>query len=219
MALIKNPKYNLKLKYKRMVKLSLILSLMLVIAAFKFSPMAGEVALIEEQGQVVISVVDIPPQTNIEPPKEQPKTPKLILTDEPTDIDIEIGPTDIDLNANQDPPPLPFKDVNTDIDEPQPPYRKWAEIMPEPIGGIAEIQEKIVYPDIAVKTGIQGQVLVLAYVNENGDVDKVELLKGIFDPCDIEALNAVKNTKFSPAIQGDRPVRCEVVVPIIFKIQ
>ncbi len=43
------------------------------------------------------------------------------------------------------------------------------EQMPEPIGGIRGIQDKIVYPEIAKRAGIEGRVYVLAFINKEGD--------------------------------------------------
>lgn len=93
------------------------------------------------------------------------------------------------------------------------------EIMPEPIGGIGAITEKITYPEDAKEKKIEGKVYVLAFVDEMGDVTGVMLLKGIGSGCDEEALNAVKNTKFSPGLIDGKPVKTQVSIPIIFKLE
>ncbi|MCZ7602989.1 MAG: energy transducer TonB [Melioribacteraceae bacterium] len=93
------------------------------------------------------------------------------------------------------------------------------EEQPEPIGGLMAIQEKIVYPKKAKEAGIQGRVFVKAFINEEGIVDKVELLKG-FDPeCDSVAMNAIKQTKFTSPKQRGEPVKVQVAIPIVFKLQ
>jgi protein TonB len=97
-------------------------------------------------------------------------------------------------------------------------YLKKAEIMPEPIGGISAIQKRVVYPEIARKAGIQGKVFVQAFIDEKGNVIKTKILKGIGSGCDEAALNAVKETKFTPAKQKDKPVKVQVVVPVLFKL-
>ena len=51
---------------------------------------------------------------------------------------------------------------------------------------------------MAQRTKTEGKVYVLIYVNENGDVDDVKVVKGIGMGCDDEAVNAIKKTKFSP---------------------
>lgn len=93
------------------------------------------------------------------------------------------------------------------------------EEMPSPIGGIKGIQEKIVYPDIAKQNGIEGRVFIKAYIDEEGDVVKAEVMKGIGYGCDEAALNAVKQTKFKPGAQRGKKVKVQVAVPIVFKLQ
>jgi periplasmic protein TonB len=93
------------------------------------------------------------------------------------------------------------------------------EEMPEPVGGIQAIQEKITYPEIAKRAGVEGKVYVLAFVDENGDVKKAQIIKGIGAGCDEEALNAVLKTKFKPGKQRGKPVNVQVSIPIVFKLQ
>ena len=93
------------------------------------------------------------------------------------------------------------------------------EEMPEPIGGIKSIQEKIHYPEIAKRAGIEGKVYVLAFIDENGDVKNVKIIKGIGAGCDEAALDAVKQTKFIPGRQRGKAVKVRVSIPISFKLQ
>lgn len=94
-----------------------------------------------------------------------------------------------------------------------------AEEMPLPIGGMYSIQNKIIYPEIAKRAGIEGKVFVLAFIDENGNVANAKILKGIGAGCDEVALNAVKETKFSPGRQGGKPIKVQVTIPIVFKLQ
>lgn len=93
------------------------------------------------------------------------------------------------------------------------------EIMPEPIGGIKGIQEKIWYPKEAIKNKVEGTVYILAFVDEFGNVTKAEILKGIGGGCDEIALMAVKLTQFTPGIQEGKKVKVQVSIPIIFKLK
>ncbi len=92
------------------------------------------------------------------------------------------------------------------------------EEMPEPIGGIKAIQEKIVYPELAQKSGIEGRVFVKAYIDETGNVVDAEIIKGIGGGCDEAAIKAVKATKFNPGKQRGKPVKVQVSVPILFRL-
>jgi TonB family protein len=90
--------------------------------------------------------------------------------------------------------------------------------MPEPIGGVAAIQKNIKYPELARRAGIEGKVYILAYINENGNVTKTAVLKGIGGGCDEAAMNAIKKVKFIPGKQAGKPVNVQVSVPVIFKL-
>ncbi len=104
------------------------------------------------------------------------------------------------------------------IIETEPVYFVAVEEMPEPIGGIRDIQKMIVYPEIAKRAGVEGKVLVLAYVDESGNVTKAEVIKGIGLGCDEAAVNAVLQTKFKPGKQRGKSVKVKVTIPITFKL-
>ncbi len=93
------------------------------------------------------------------------------------------------------------------------------EEMPEPIGGIQSIQSRIIYPDIAQRAGVEGKVYVLAFVDEEGNVRKAQVIKGIGAGCDEAALDAVLKTKFKPGKQRGVPVKVQVSIPVIFKLR
>jgi protein TonB len=103
--------------------------------------------------------------------------------------------------------------------EEAPKYFVAVEEMPEPIGGIKAIQEKITYPEIAKRAGVEGKVYILAFVDENGNVTKAQVLKGIGAGCDEAARDAVLKTKFKPGKQRGTPVKVQVSIPVIFKLQ
>lgn len=93
------------------------------------------------------------------------------------------------------------------------------EEMPEIVGGIKSIQEKIVYPELARRSGIEGKVYALAFIDEKGNVADAKIIKGIGGGCDEAALDAVKQTKFIPGRQKGKPVKVQVSIPIVFKLQ
>ena len=104
------------------------------------------------------------------------------------------------------------------IAEEEPQFFVAVEEMPRPIGGIQAIQKKIVYPEFAKKAGVEGKVFVTAFVDETGTVTNVKLLKSLGAGCDEEAINAVKQTKFTPGRQRGKPVKVQVTIPIVFKL-
>jgi len=98
-------------------------------------------------------------------------------------------------------------------------YLTSAEEMPMPVGGLYSIQSKIKYPEIAKRAGIEGKVFVQSFIDENGNVTEAKVIKGIGTGCDEAALNAVKSTKFTPGKQKGIPVKVQVLIPIMFKLE
>lgn len=221
MALNKNPKYDLKLKYKRVFEISVIVSLLLMIVAFKFFPDMEAQEVEFEAPQELVNVEDIQSTKQENRPPAPPKPP--IPIEAPSDDvleDIEIGDTELDINEEvAAPAPPPKKEEARKIVEEEPVFFVAVEDMPEPIGGIEAIQKKIIYPDIARRAGVEGRVFVKAYVDETGVVTKTEVIKGIGAGCDEAAEAAVKQTKFKPGKQRGKPVKVQVSIPILFKLQ
>jgi protein TonB len=91
--------------------------------------------------------------------------------------------------------------------------------MPGPIVGIQSIQSKIKYPEKAKQMGVEGKVYIVAYVDETGNVTDAKIIKGIGAGCDEAAIDAIKQTKFTPGKQKGKPVKVQVSIPIVFKLQ
>ena len=218
MALKKNPKFDLKLKYQRVWEISLIISLAILIVAFKFFPKYEVEVTQIDAPQELIDVEDVEATKQEQAPPPPPKPP--IPIEAPTDDvleDVEIESTELDETATvAAPPPPPVVEEDEDA---EPVFFVAVEQMPEPIGGIGAIQSKIVYPEIAKRAGVQGRVFVKAYVDEKGNVNKVELIRGIGAGCDEAAMNAVKSVMFKPGKQRGKPVKVQVTVPVLFKLQ
>ncbi len=213
---LKNPIADLRLKYKRTFEISLIIALVILIVAFKFFPDLQTKGAQFEGPQELFTVEDIQQtkQENRPPPPPKPPIPIEAPSDDVLE-DIEIGDTEIDLDAEMEAPPPPKEEKKV---EEEPTYFVAVEEMPEPIGGIRAIQEKIVYPEIAKRAGVEGKVYILAFVDELGNVTKANILKGIGAGCDEAALNAVLKTKFKPGKQRGKPVNVQVSIPVIFKL-
>jgi periplasmic protein TonB len=217
MALRKNPKADLRRMYRRVFEISLIIALLIMIVAFKFFPDLERGEAVLEGPQELFTVEDIQQtkQENRPPPPPKPPIP-IEAPSEDVLEDIEIASTELDVGATVEAPPPPKEEKKVE-EEPQ--YFVAVEEMPEPIGGLQAIQSKIKYPEIAKRAGVEGRVYVLAFVDENGDVTKAEIIKGLGAGLDEEALKAVRQTKFKPGKQRGKPVRVQVSIPILFKLQ
>lgn len=85
-------------------------------------------------------------------------------------------------------------------------YSPIADPMPEPVEGMPGLIKKIQYPAAAKKTGIEGRVIAMAYINENGGVDDVKIIRGLGGGCDEEVQRVVRESKFKPGYQGGKPI-------------
>jgi TonB family protein len=112
------------------------------------------------------------------------------------------------LNLN-----IPQQDSDQNI------YFVAVEEMPGPIGGMYAIQSRIKYPENAKNQGIEGKVFIQAFIDETGNVIKANVIKGAGYGLDEAALSAVKQTKFTPGKQKGKPVKVQVTIPIVFKLQ
>lgn len=98
-------------------------------------------------------------------------------------------------------------------------YLPFAEVMPQPIGGMESLYKHISYPEMAKNAGVEGKVYVLVFINQQGHVDDVKVLKGIGGGCDEAAVNGIKEIRFSPGKQGGQPVKVKLSLPIDFKLR
>ena len=81
------------------------------------------------------------------------------------------------------------------------------------------MQENIKYPEEARKNGISGTVYVSFVVEKDGEITHVELLRGVNELLDDEALRVVKMMPaYEPGIQRGKPVRVQYNLPIQFNL-
>lgn len=84
---------------------------------------------------------------------------------------------------------------------------------------VLKSQIKPAYPQIAKLAGIEGTVYLKLLIDEKGNVAKAKVEQGVKDMIDEAALVAAKNSKFSPAILNNKPVKVWVILPIAFKLE
>jgi protein TonB len=188
----KNPEANLKLRYKLVMEIGLVVSLVFCILLFQAFKKFEKSETKQKSVDLKIEVEEIPQteQVKMPPPPARPAVPIETESDEiPDDETIEI--TDLDLTELPPPPPPPPTDDEAAIifvpyDEP-----------PTPIGGFAAIQRNLDYPDIARKAGIEGRVIVHVQISEKGDVVRTRILQSLGNNgCDEAAVKAIKSVKF-----------------------
>jgi len=92
------------------------------------------------------------------------------------------------------------------------------EEMPKLKGGLRALEQKVHYPEAAKKAGIEGRVIVQFIVNEEGNVENPQIIRGIGGGCDKEALRVVKQAHFTPGKQRDKAVRVQYSLPIVYRL-
>ena len=77
---------------------------------------------------------------------------------------------------------------------------------------------KIVYPEEAIKKGIEGTVTVMFIVNKEGLPENIEIVKGdeIFHK---STINAIKGYQFKPAIHKGKKVKVKWAMPIKYALK
>ncbi len=210
----KNPEANLKLWYKKVLELGMVVSLVLMVILFQVLRAIDLEAVETETKEIQIEVTDIPPTEQFKRPPPPPK-PSIPIPSESEDIpeDLTIEATNLDLSDIPPPPPPPEDDDGMNIfvpyDEP-----------PSPKGGFRAIQRALKYPEIARKAGIEGRVIVQVLVSEKGKVIKTRVIKSLgHSGCDEAAVKAIRSVKWKPALQRDKPVKVWVAIPVIFRLK
>jgi TonB family protein len=73
------------------------------------------------------------------------------------------------------------------------------------------------YPPTAIAEHIEGEVILYAVIRRDGSVDSIQLVKGIDDQLDANAMHALAQWKFHPAERNGEPVDLEAIVHIPFR--
>jgi TonB family protein len=92
------------------------------------------------------------------------------------------------------------------------------DICPEPVGGLEEIEKKLVYPELAKQFNLEGYVLLTAAINLRGKPVNIRVNKGLGLGCDEAAVEAVKNTNFIPGRNKGEEVETDVTFKVSFRL-
>ncbi|MDO1448221.1 energy transducer TonB [Rhodocytophaga aerolata] len=79
------------------------------------------------------------------------------------------------------------------------------------------IKNNLSYPVEARRDGIQGKVYIQFVVEPDGSLSNIQILKGIHEACDREAVRLIENSpNWIPGKQGGVPVRVRMAIPVSF---
>ena len=198
----------LKARYPLVVRITTLTGIGLVILNFLLFPRFGNSLEFEDIEQVIIENIDIPQTQQIDnpPPPARPSIP-VPSDDEDIADDLTLDELDFDDFSNLDAPPPPPsgpKVVFIPYDDP-------------PVA-MSPIRPK--YPEIAQEAGIEGVVVVQAFIDEKGRVKETLILKGVPNTgLDEAAMEAIRKTKFRPAKQRERAVGVWISIPVNFRLK
>ena len=224
MEVKKNPKANLEQLKQIFILSGLVVSLGIMVMAFNWK---SNTAQAEDLGNVEVQLDDelaevtrkqeLPPPPPPEPQQQQ-KAEIIKIVDDNTETD----DVDLDTEADDDTEIEIVDDIEEDEEVVETVFVT-VEKMPEFPGGELAMRryigKNINYPAVARENDIQGTVYLRFVVLRNGKVGDVQLLRGVDQLLDDEAIRVVKSLpKFEPGMQGGKKVKVWFSVPINFKL-
>jgi periplasmic protein TonB len=230
--------YNLRKQYNSVTSISLLSAVafsVILVLSLSFSTEKGSASPGETPGIIVMTnavsptLVAPPP---VKPPAELAKSIANLrpeVTDDTSEVTAILPSTEEILGKLQngnvsDTMPV---GITVDNDPVIPPETKpfvVVEESPEFPGGIPALMKyvsaNIVYPEEARNNNVQGRVILKFVVNSDGSVDRIEILSGIDQLLNDEAIRVVKTLpRFKPGRQAGVAVPVWFTLPVLFKIE
>ena len=164
-----------------------------------------------------LEAVELPPEVEIPPPPEAIERPALpVVAEADLDEDITIAPTTFSENPVELLPPPPNRTARPDHGPTATPYTV-APRLKDPRRAARIVEQK--FPLALQKAGIGGTVMVWAFIDQTGIVQRVQMKTSSGNSMlDGAALAAVQQFEFTPALNLDERVPVWVGIPITFRI-
>ncbi|PSQ70424.1 MAG: energy transducer TonB [Bacteroidetes bacterium QH_2_64_26] len=219
MAVRKKEGADLRKQYPLYVQIGLVLSLTLLIVAFRanMSTQSSFEVQMEEQETVDMKQIQQTQQEKEPPPPPKPPVPQEVPNDEvieQDDVDFDASlDMDQELDVGEGPP------GDDEEEEEEQEIFMVVENQPELKGGMKALQESVEYPEFAKKAGIEGRVIVQFVVNEQGNVQNPKVTRGVHKLLNKEAIKAVKEQSFKPGKQRGEAVKVQMSLPVTFRLQ
>jgi TonB family protein len=141
-------------------------------------------------------------------PKSQEKEAEMAVQEGPAPSTYQVTVTDEPV-PDEDAVPFQLIEVkptfgNGDANE----FAKW-------------VNNNLKYPEAAKAAGKQGRITLSFVVDTDGSVVDVKVVKGVDPDLDAEALRVISSCKekWTPGMQGGKPVRVHYVFPVIFQLK
>ncbi|MDP8206168.1 MAG: energy transducer TonB [Candidatus Electryonea clarkiae] len=215
----KKPEAEVRMLYPKMVEIGFLGALFLITMVFLFSKRMETKVFVRGAEEVVLETEEIPITQQIKRPPP-PARPSIPIEDPDVDMEDDLTFDDldeIDWSMEAPPPPPSAEDVIVDFFAVEDP--------PMMSGGSQALYDYLaknnLYPEMALKAEITGDVIIIFVVNEKGLPQDVEISQerpaGLgFGPAGVKAIKAMK---FSPGYQRDKPVKVKMQQVIRFRLE
>lgn len=227
MEIKKSPKADLKNKRGLLLEIGLVVSLLLVIGAFSYTPEEKRIEKVDLQAPIVEEqIVEITRQD-----QKPPETPRKVEVKVIADL-LQVVTNDTKITTEVD-----FTEFDEDVDvvqtvgvveeevvEDDQPFLI-AETMPSFQGGDlntfrAWVQQNVKFPQIALENGIQGRVVLSFVIEKDGRLTNIQVLQTPDRSLSEEAVRVLsKSPKWSPGKQRNQVVRVKYTLPVDFRVQ
>lgn len=216
----KTPKADLNNKRSLFFQIGMIASLGLMLTAFNWAQREGGAG---DLGQLVIEEpveVEVPQtEQKVQPPPPPPPPQLEVVEDDELVEEDDIQSTEVNQDTKID---IPVIEPEEGPAEPE--IFTIVEEMPSFPGGDQALLEYMAkntkYPPLARENGLQGIVVVTFVVDEKGNINNVQVLRGIGGGCDEEAIRVVKTMPaWKPGKQRGMPVRVQYNLPFRFTLR
>lgn len=216
----KNPKVDISTKRGIFLLIGLCASLSLTLAAFEYKTISKPITVYPDLDPYATAFYE-PPITLIEPPKPPVQAPILNEIPDLEDIEeqivftFETDPIDADLSQ-------PIEVIEQPKEVTDDPFIFAEEDAKFPGGKEAWtkfLTKHLKYPKQAQKANIEGRVILNFYVDREGNISNIKVIRGVGAGCDEEAVRVLsKSPKWQPGLQRGVPVKSIKQIAFVFKL-
>ena len=226
MEIKKNPKVDVQNKRVLLLEIGLAVALLIVIAAFLYTPREYKIEQVEQVVTVVEEEITEITRQDQKPPEPPKRTEITVITDI---LNIVTNDEKISTNVDfaefaEDVEIIQQVAVSEEVIEDDQPFVK-VEQMPSFMGGDLMtfrnwVQSKVRYPQIAQENNISGRVLLMFVIEKDGSLTNIQVLQTPDNSLSDEAIRILKTSpKWTPGKQRNQAVRVKYTLPIDFRIQ
>ena len=227
MEIKKSPKVDLQNRKGLFLEIGLIISLLIVIAAFAYAPKEYRIEQVDlNYGPIEEEITEI--TRNEQKPPEPPKKIEIKVYNDILDIVTNDTKVTTDFSFEEFEAGLEITTKVMEVEEEEieedAPLLK-AEKMPSFQGGDLNkfrnwVQGKLKYPKIAQENGISGRVTLSFVIEKDGTLTGIQVMQSPDKSLTDEAIRVVSSSpKWSPGLQRNQPVRVRYQLPVNFQLR